>query len=77
MAKREYPTLNAEGLAALKRFAEVEGKGWKDKLSMTYWYNARIWRDPKDYDGNAGYVLHSIRNTFGPSWLADFKFPPE
>ncbi|MDX0230290.1 hypothetical protein GOC14_06980 [Sinorhizobium meliloti] len=37
-------------------------------MSDVYWYNARIWRGPEE---NMGYVLHTIRNNYGPEWLYD------
>ncbi|TBE73839.1 hypothetical protein ELG97_37050 [Rhizobium leguminosarum] len=66
---------NAEQIAALEAFAAAHGRKWKDTLSMTYWYNARIWRDGPGGE-NMGAILHGVRNQFGGSWLYDeFKLP--
>ena len=62
----------AEQIAALQRFAHAHGRKWKDILSMTYWYNARIYRDRQ---GNEWPELHGLRNDLGPAWLAKFELP--
>ena len=59
-------------LEALKAFAAEYGRSWKEKLSMVYWYNARVYRDRS---GKEWPVLHRMRNEFGPAWLASFKLP--
>lgn len=64
--------LSDEQLAALQAFAAAHGPKWKSVLTDTYWYNARIWRGPED---GYGYLLHGIRNQFGPAWLQKFKLP--
>lgn len=66
--KRTYPELSADWRAALQAFADAHGRNWKSELSDVYWYNARIWRGPEE---NMGYVLHTIRNNYGPEWLYD------
>ncbi|WP_159953194.1 hypothetical protein [Rhizobium sp. 18065] len=72
-----HAPLNAAQIDALQAFAADYGRGWKAKLSDVYWYNARIWRDPRgDPESQAGYVLHGLRNSHGPSWLMGFKLPP-
>ena len=75
MNNRRKPT--AEQIAALQRFAKAHGRRWKDELSMTYWYNARIWRDyaAAPEHRNDGTVLHGIRNEFGPTWLMNYRLP--
>lgn len=59
-------TIDANDRAALQAFANAHGKKWKDTLACVYWYNARIWTGGTPNDG---YVLHAIRNSFGPKWL--------
>lgn len=72
MSRRKKSETEARIQAA---FAEAHGKKWRDTLSMTYWYNARIWRDRS---GKEHPVLHAIRNEFGPTWLYEhFKLPSE
>lgn len=66
---RSYPILTEEDTAALQSFANAHGRKWKDVLSNTYWYNARLWRGPDGNDDRIGSVLHGIRNDFGPGWL--------
>jgi len=73
----KYRNLSPIEMEALQAFAKEHGRKWKDKLSMEYWYNARIWRDSKGSQDH-GYILHIVRNEFGGSWLYDvFKLPKE
>ena len=74
MSKQKYRELLPDELEALQIFAAEFGKKWKEKLSMVYWYNARVYRDKsgKEYP-----VLHRMRNEFGPSWLDDYKLEHE
>jgi len=67
----KYRELLPEELAALEMFASENGRKWKEELAMVYWYNARVYRAK---DGKQYHVLHSLRNEFGPKWLAGFKF---
>lgn len=70
---RQYRDLKPDELTALQAFAAEHGRRWKSVLTDVYWYNARIWRaGPNDC---YGYILHGIRNEFGPSWLDSFKLP--
>lgn len=70
---RKYRNLTDEEIAALQAFAKEHGRRWKDELTDVYWYNARIWRGP---DERMGYLLHGLRNEFGPTWLLDhLKLP--
>ena len=71
MTARKYPTPTVADVAALTAFAAAHGPKWRDDLSMTYWYNARLWRGPLGRDESIGSVLHGIRNDFGPTWLYD------
>lgn len=72
----DYPSLTTEETEALQAFADAHNRksrisrgcnNWKDELAF-YWYNARIWEGPKP---GMGYLLHGIRNDFGPTWLYD------
>lgn len=74
MSKETYRELLPEEQEALNAFVGEFGKKWKEKLSMTYWYNARIYRgrDGKEYP-----VLHRMRNEFGPSWLDGYRYKSE
>lgn len=65
-------TLTDFDMESLQAFAKAHGRKWKSVLTDVYWYNARIWEGPKPGMGNA---LHGLRNSYGPSWLADFKLP--
>lgn len=70
-----YRQLLADEVEAITAFAAENGKKWRDKLAMTYWYNARVWRDRS---GKEHQVLHRMRNEFGPTWLYEhFKLPSE
>ena len=73
-----YRTLTAEEIAALRSFAAEYGRKWKSVLSDTYWYNARLFYARGNYDDSRpGSLLHGLRNSHGPSWLAGFKLPKE
>lgn len=63
-----YRALTNDEHEALEAFAKGHGRKWRETLTMTYWYNARIWSGPMPGMGN---TLHAIRNEFGPSWLYD------
>lgn len=64
--------LNPKLESALREFASIHGKGWKDTLCV-YWANGR---DANALPNDQGCYLRAIRNTFGPSWLhsTDFEF---
>ena len=68
----KYRELLPGELEALQVFAAHFGKKWKQKLSMVYWYNARIFIDREGFEYPE---LHRLRNEFGPSWLDTFKLP--
>ena len=53
--------LTTEELKALEAFAEYAGHDWK--LQLMY-----AWRR-----GAFPGIIHGLRNTHGPSWLAEFK----
>lgn len=67
-----YRELTPDELEALRVFAAQFGHKWKDKLSMIYWYNARIFIDRNGFEYPE---LHRLRNEFGPEWLYKFKLP--
>lgn len=75
MTKRIYRELTTDELDALQAFAKDYGRTWKSALNNTYWYNARVWRNPVTDDNSQGYILHGLRNTHGPDWLDGFKLP--
>lgn len=68
----DYPELPDDMRGALERFAAAHGRKWRDTLSQTYWYNARLWEGGNPGDGS---LLHAIRNNFGPTWLYDVYKP--
>jgi hypothetical protein len=68
----KHRDLTAPELEAVTAFATDFGRGWKEKLAFTYWYNARLYRAR---DGREYPILHRLRNELGPSWLAGFKLP--
>lgn len=67
------PMPNAEQMNALRLFAKANPKDWKKALSYL-WYTGRYESGEYFLGGaNPGY-LQQIRNSFGPSWLQDFRF---
>lgn len=65
MTSRQLPDLTAEQEAALAAFAAKNGRHWKARLSDA-WMKAA-----------APPILHHLRNTHGPSWLASYRLPKE
>lgn len=66
VTKRQvFEPLTAEQKDALRAFAQQNGRLWKEKLSDK-WYSASA--DP---------ILHGLRNTHGPSWLAKLVLDKE
>jgi len=68
----KYATLTESQIAAIHNFARCYGRKWKEQLAFTYWYNARIWTDDNG-DSRDGHILHTLRNSHGPKWLAKYK----
>jgi hypothetical protein len=69
----KYRDLTEQEHAALEAFAKEFGRNkWREKLSMVYWYNARVWTGPVP---GMGALLHGIRNDLGPTWLYDVYRP--
>ena len=59
-----FPPISDEQLKLLEEFANSRGKRlWKAKLSY-------LWRY-----GKISGPLYFLRNTHGPEWLVQFKFP--
>ena len=56
----DYPPLMLAQLAALRRYAQQHGRGWKTRLSNE-WLCA-----------SAEPLLHGLRNSHGPCWLVSF-----
>lgn len=63
--KRNLADLTAEQEAALAAFAAKTGRNWKSALSDA-WMRAA-----------APPILHRLRNTHGPSWLASYHLPTQ
>ena len=61
---RSYRPLTTDELAALHAYALEKGRTWKAQLNED-WYHAR----------RPG-LLHALRNSHGPAWLASFTLPP-
>lgn len=68
--KRE-PT--AEQLAELKNFAAMNGRTWKSRLRHAWETGQYAECGAADYS----HLLQQIRNTFGPTWLVNFKLAKE
>lgn len=61
-------------LAQLRQFAQIEGRNWKSVLQRESWWRGIPCRDRK---GNEYPDLYGLRNSHGPSWLFNFRFPKE
>ncbi len=60
-------TVTNEQLKALRDFAAIYGRCWKQELREA-WMSG---------DGRDTGELRQLRNTLGPSWLISFRFPEE
>jgi hypothetical protein len=58
--------LTPEQLKALSDYSIWAGKKWKTRLGMDWMRAGSSWRG--EY-----HILHTLRNTHGPAWLAGFK----
>lgn len=61
----KYGPITDEQTAALRDYAKEHGRFWKAQLNLD-WLDAR-----------ASPPLQQLRNSHGPSWLADYKLPKE
>jgi hypothetical protein len=70
MTKKTYPTLGVAEYAALREYAITNGRSWKQRLQMDWYYG-------RHDNTDAGITLYGLRNhpDYGPSWLDDFSFP--
>lgn len=60
--------LNAEQMKAIQDFAAANGRNWKSVLREC-WMTVQY---PRDCDSAS---LQQIRNSFGPTWLVNFRLP--
>ena len=64
---RPLRPLHNDELAQLRAYAEQEGRRWKTRLELDYW-----WRGLPV----PGFpLLYGLRNSHGPSWLVAFRLP--
>jgi hypothetical protein len=61
----EKQELTAEQLAALRNYADTHGRTWKAQLNHEW------------MTGTSRGLLQQIRNSFGPTWLVQFRLPKE
>jgi hypothetical protein len=60
--------ITAEQQDHLQRFAEQEGRLWKARLRESWMRGQQ-----PNLGSETSVVLYALRNSHGPSWLADFK----
>ncbi|QXN71591.1 hypothetical protein RCIROH_92 [Rhodobacter phage RcIroh] len=65
------PKLTEEQISELREFAAVEGRNWKAILEKESWWRGLPCRDKNGKE----YSLYNLRNSHGPTWLANFRFP--
>lgn len=68
----KLPSLSQIELAELREFAAIEGRNWKAALQSESWWRGIPARDKK---GKEYPALYGLRNSHGPSWLVNFRFP--
>lgn len=66
--------LDADTQRELRLYAAAEGKRWKSRLQETSWWKGIPARDKH---GEEYPHLYGLRNTHGPSWLADYRLPKQ
>ena len=57
--------LSAEQIDALRAYRDQHGRRWKSRL-LAEWHSST---------GDEGPELRQVRNTFGPSWLLNYRLP--
>jgi hypothetical protein len=57
--------LSAEQIDALRAYRDQHGRRWKSRL-LAEWLSSA---------GDEGPELRQVRNTFGPSWLLNYRLP--
>ena len=57
--------LSAEQIEALRAYRDPHGRRWKSRL-LAEWHSST---------GDEGLELRQVRNTFGPSWLLNYRLP--
>lgn len=62
-----FVPLTDEQLQALRRFAQRNGRRWKER-ARAIWDHANPQTDDET-------IVYALRNTHGPSWLTRFTFP--
>ena len=62
-SRGSYPPVTRADLDALRRYADKHGRRWKHRLWVD-WMNA-----------SAEPTLHGLRNSHGPTWLEQFRWP--
>lgn len=67
---KQTPT--KEQMAAIERFAKLNGRNWKTAL-WNAWMNG-AYRHVIAQDGDDA-LLQQVRNQFGPTWLDRFRLP--
>ena len=61
---------NKEQIEALKKWASVHGRNWKSALREAWMTGDYKGIEPY---GNTAAYLQQVRNTFGTSWLVNFR----
>lgn len=61
----EEPGLSTEQIDALRAYRDPHGRRWKSRL-LAEWHSST---------GDEGLELRQVRNTFGPSWLLNYRLP--
>ena len=62
---KDEQSLSAEQIDALRAYRDQHGRRWKSRL-LAEWLSAA---------GGEGPELRQVRNTFGPSWLLNYRLP--
>ena len=57
--------LSEEQIDALRAYRDQHGRRWKSRL-LSEWLSST---------GDEGPELRQVRNTFGPSWLLNYRLP--
>lgn len=60
-----YQGPSAQQIEALRAYRDRHGRRWKSRL-LAEWLSST---------GDEGPELRQVRNTFGPSWLLNYRLP--
>jgi len=68
--KHKLPAPTDEQIEALAGYAAYAGNGWRRQLALDWMVAGSRWHGPYE-------LLHQLRNSHGPRWLAGYALRGE